>query len=159
MDKNTVVNFVNELKSKGIERFVIRYEGGNRFTDSKSDSSRIYLADNYVVVLDTTNNFNNANARFNIRLIPYDNIDNIIAYDLTTVETIEVLKAEGCWNEDMQELVKSRGGRVFIKPVVNNTSNYGEEKEKVVDEDTGEEKIETVIKGDQPGRITTGYNK
>ena len=159
MDKNTVVNFVNELKSKGIERFVIRYEGGNRFTDSKSDSSRIYLADNYVVALDTTNNFNNANARFNIRIIPYDNIDDIIAYDLTTVETIEVLKAEGCWNEDMQELVKSRGGRVFIKPVVNNTSNYGEEKEKVVDEDTGEEKIETVIKGDQPGRITTGYNK
>jgi hypothetical protein len=159
MDKSSVVNFVNELKEKGIENFVIRYEGGNRFTDSKSDSSRIYLGDNYVVVLDTTNNFNNPNARFNVRLIPYDNIDNIIAYDLTTVQAIDVLKAEGCWNEDMQSLIRSRGGRVFIKPIIANTSNYAEEKEKVVDEETGEETEETVIKGDEPGRITTGYNK
>ena len=159
MDKSAVINFVNTLKEKGIENFVIRYEGGNRFTDSKSDSSRIYLGDEYVVAVDTTNNFTNATARFNVRLIPYDNIDDIVAYDLNTADTIEVLKAEGCWNDDMKELIKARGGRVFIKPVTSNTSNYAEEKEKVVDEETGEETLETVIKGDQPGRITTGYNK
>lgn len=159
MDKSTVLNFVNELNSKGIDRYVIRYEGGNRFTDSKSDSSRIYLANDCVVVLDTTTNFTNPNARWNIRKIPYDNIDDIIAYDLTTKDAVEILKAEGCWNEEMQELVKTRGGRVMIKPLAQNTSSYGEETEKVVDEDTEEEKEVPVIKGDEPGRIITGSSK
>ena len=47
----------------------------------------------------------------------------------------------------------------MIKPVVNNTSSYGEEYETVVNEETGEEEKVTVIKGDQPGRITTGSSK
>lgn len=159
MDKAQVQSFVDELKSKGIDRFVLRYEGGNRFTDSKSDSSRIYLASDYVIILDTTNNFTNPNARWNVRKIPYENIDNITAYDLTTKEAIDILNAEGAFDEDMQELIKKRGGRVMIKPTAPNTSSYGEELEKVVNEDTGEEEDVTVIKGDEPGRITTGSSK
>lgn len=159
MDKAQVQNFVDELKSKGIDRFVLRYEGGNRFTDSKSDSSRIYLASDYVIILDTTANFTNPNARWNVRKIPYENIDNITAYDLTTKEAIDILNAEGAFDEDMQELIKKRGGRVMIKPTAPNTSSYGEELEKVVDEDTGEDTEVPVIKGDEPGRITTGSSK
>jgi hypothetical protein len=159
MDKSQVLNIVNNLKSKEIDRFVIRYEGGNRFTDSKSDSSRIYLGSDYVVILDTTTNFTNPNARWNIRKIPYENIDNIAAYDLSTKEAINILNEEGIFDETMQELIKKRGGRVMIKPVALNTSAYGEEKEKVVNEETGEEELVTVIKGDEPGRITTGSSK
>lgn len=159
MDKAEIVNFVNSLKEKGIDRYVIRYEGGNRFTDSKSDSSRIALCENYVLILDTTTNFTNPNARWNIRKIPYDNIDNIAAYDLSTKEAIDILNEEGIFDETMQELIKKRGGRVMIKPVALNTSAYGEEKEKVVNEETGEEELVTVIKGDEPGRITTGSSK
>ena len=158
MDKAEVVNFVNSLKEKGIDRFVIRYEGGNRFTDSKSDSSRIYLGDDHVVILDTSNNFTNKNARFNIRCIPYENIDNIAAYDLTTAEAVDVLKAEGCWNDEMEELIKMRGGKVVIKPITNNTSAYGEETKKELD-DNEEEVDVPVIEGDEPGRVISGYDK
>ena len=159
MDKAEVVNFVNSLKEKGIDRFVLRYEGGNRFTDSKSDSSRIALCGNYVLILDTTTNFTNPNARWNIRKIPYENIDNISAYDLTTKEAIDILKEEGIFDESMEELIKKRGGRVMIKPTPLNTSSYGEEVEKVVNEETGEVSLVTVIKGDEPGRIITGSSK
>ena len=159
MDKSQVLSIVNNLKSKEIDRFVIRYEGGNRFTDSRSDSSRIYLGSDYVVILDTTTNFTNPNARWNIRFVPYEDIDDIIAYDLSTKNAIEILKQEGCWSEEFEELIKKRGGKVMIKPIAANTSSYGEEMEKVVNEETGEEELVPVIKGDEPARITTGSSK
>jgi hypothetical protein len=59
----------------------------------------------------------------------------------------------------MQNIIKKRGGKVTITPTLINTSSYAEEYEIVVDEETGKVKKVTVIKGDQPGRITTGSSK
>ena len=159
MDKSIIVSFVNKLKDKGIDNFVIRYENASRFSEANSESSRIYLADDHVIVLDVSNNYGSDKGRFNIRCISYDNIETITAPDLSTVEAIEMLKAEGCYDELFQDLIKKRGGRVRIKPVVPNTSKYGQEKETVVDEETQEESEVPVIKGDAPGMITTGYDK
>ena len=159
MDKAQVQNFVDELKSNGVENYYIRYEDCNRISYAKSESSRIYLGSDHVIVLDTTQNYGNDKARWNIRCIPYESIESVTASELSTQEAIAILNAEGALDDDMKELIKTRGGRVPIKPVVRNTSSYGEELEKVVNEDTGEEEDVTVIKGDEPGRITTGSSK
>lgn len=159
MTKETAQSIIDKLKANNIEKFLIRYENANRFTVSKTDTSHIYFAPDYIVVLETSNNYGNPNARFNVRFIDYASVETITANELNVVDAIKLLKAEGCYDEDMQNIIKKRGGKVVIKPVVNNTSSYGEEYETAVNEETGEEEKVTVIKGDQPGRITTGSSK
>jgi hypothetical protein len=159
MTKETAHMIIDKLKANNIEKILIRYENANRFTITKTDTSHIYFAPDYIVVLETSNNYGNPNARFNVRFIDYGSVETITANELNVADAIKLLKSEGCYDEDMQNIIKKRGGKVTITPTLINTSSYAEEYETVVDEETGKVKKVTVIKGDQPGRITTGSSK
>jgi hypothetical protein len=159
MTKETAHMIIDKLKANNIEKILIRCENANRFTITKTDTSHIYFASDYIVVLETSNNYGNPNARFNVRFIDYGSVETITANELNVADAIKLLKSEGCYDEDMQNIIKKRGGKVTITPTLINTSSYAEEYEIVVDEETGKVKKVPVIKGDQPGRITTGSSK
>ena len=159
MTKETAHSIIDKLKANNIEKILIRCENANRFTITKTDTSHIYFAPDYIVVLETSNNYGNPNARFNVRFIDYGSVETITANELNVADAIKLLKSEGCYDEDMQNIIKKRGGKVTITPTLINTSSYAEEYETVVNEETGEEEKVPVIKGSQPGRITTGSSK
>jgi hypothetical protein len=153
MEKSSVISFINNLNSIGVKSFVIRFEGGNRFVKSHTESCIATPQDNYVLSVETATNFGNTDGRFNVRCIPYEDICTIASYDLSVKETIELLKKENCYTDEIKDLLRVTGSKVQIHPTVNSTSSYGE----LYETNSDGEKV-SVIKGDQPGRITTGFN-
>lgn len=146
MEKAELEKFVGNLKKAGIDNYVLRYEGGNRMSNSNSDTSQIRLTSDYAVQVEMSDNPQNKDGRFLVKCIPYSNIDTASSYNLTIQQTIDYIKAEGVWDKDMESLIKN-GGRVVLQPGV---GGYGE----VQDKDGN-----PVLQSDLPGRITTGFNK
>jgi len=125
MEKSVFDSFVNGLKSAGVDRYSVRFEGGNRTIDHNSESSYIVPKGDFIYGLETCNNYGKLDGSFNLKCIPYDNIDNLAAYGLTTKETIKVVKELGLDSEEgIIDLIKKRGARVST--LVVNRQNIGE---------------------------------
>ena len=123
MDKSVIESFINNLKSAGVEKFMIRCEGGNRFAEHNTDSSRIFLQGDYALVLETKNNYGSDTGAFNVKAVPYDNIDDVTSFDLTTKEILDFLSAEGVTvDEDLKKFISTHGARVSVKP---GSGNFG----------------------------------
>lgn len=146
MEKSAVETFIGNLETAKVDNYSIRYEGGNRFSSSNSDSGRILLADDHVTIVEIDNYHAYHDGRFTVRSIPYDNIDNIYANGLTTKQIVDFLKAEGTWNEDVEKLISGIGGRIVLQP---GHGGYGE----VQDKDGN-----PILNTDLPGRVTTGQS-
>lgn len=144
MEKTELQKFITNLATANIDNYSIRYEGGNRFSSSNSESSRIRLTDDYVIVAETDSNYGSKSTLFTVKAVPYGNIDNASAYDLTTKQLIDFLNAEGILDEGMKQFVASNGNRVLLKP---GHGGYGE----IQDGDGN-----PIIDSNLPGRVTTG---
>ena len=154
MEKSTIEEFINFLKEIGITNYVIRIEGGNRFIQADSEDSKIILKDDVIVSVEKSLNYGYNKGRFIVRYIPYDNINTIAAGDLTAKETLELLESAGALTDEVKNMIKATGAKVQIHPQKENTSAYGE----IYKVDEEGNKV-TTIEGDEPGRVTTGFNK
>lgn len=144
MEKVELEKFINNLAAANVNNYSIRYEGGNRFSSSNSESSRIRLTDEYAIVAETDSNYGSKSTLFTVKAVPYGNIDDASAYDLTTKQLIDFLNAEGVLDDDLKQFVGSNGNRVLLKP---GHGGYGE----IQDKDGN-----PIIDSNLPGRVTTG---
>lgn len=144
MEKAELQKFINNLATANIDNYSIRYEGGNRFSSSNSDSSRIKLTNDYVIIVETDSNYGSKSSLFTVKAVPYGNVDNAAAYDLTTKQIIDFLNAEGILDDDLKQFIGSKGSRVLLKP---GHGGYGE---------IQDEEGKPVIDSGLPGRVTTG---
>ena len=144
MEKADLQKFINNLNAANIDSYTIRYEDANRFSNSKSDSSRVILGNDYVIIAETDSNYGSKTSTFTVKGVPYDDVSNIAAYDLTTKQLIDFLNAEGVLDDDLKQFIASRGNRVVLQP---GHGGYGE----IQDEDG-----KPVINSNLPGRVTTG---
>ena len=117
MDKSTITTFINYLTNAGINKYTIRYCDGSQVATHGSDSCYISLQDDAAVIIETKNNYGNKSGAFNIKFIDYDDIFYVGASDLTVAEIIEVLNSASItMDEQLEELITTRGGRVSITP-------------------------------------------
>ena len=114
---------------------------------SGTESCRLFLQNDYVLGLETKNNYGADKAAFNIKVIPYDNIDNAASMDLTTKETLDFLAAEGIsLDEDIKNFISSHGARIQIQP---GTAGYGIP----VDEEGN-----PILANNKLPKVTTGFS-
>ena len=123
MDKSVLESFVNNLKSVGVEKYSIRYEDCNRFTEHGSESGRIFLKSDYALILETRTNYGSDKGALGVTAVPYEEISDASSFDLTTKEIIDFLTAEGIdLDEDLKKFISAHGAKVAIRP---GTAGYG----------------------------------
>ena len=147
MEKSVLTSFINKLKDAGIEKYMLRIEGGNRTIEHGTDSCRLFFLGEYVLGLETKNNYGADKAAFNVKVVPYENVDNAASMDLTTKETLDFLAAEGIdLDEDTENFIKSHGARIQIQP---GNAGYGVP----VDEDGN-----PILANNKLPKVTTGFS-
>lgn len=144
MDKSVIEQFKSNLEAAEIEGFQLRIEGGNRTIYHNKDS-KIYLQGDYMIGIETKNNHGaKTKNNFNIIAVPYDNVDNAKAFEVTVKQLIAFLQAEGIpMDEELDEFIKTHGGRVSID--LKSSGYYGE---------IHNEKGQVVLPSPMPGRVT-----
>lgn len=115
MTKENLQKFIDDCKSAGIERWALRFEGGNRTAVHGNDGCRICLRDNDVVIIEPCRNYA-SNGFYNITICAYDMIDNVKAIDLPITETIGLLTNLGLYDSTMEEFIKNGIHRQPIIP-------------------------------------------
>lgn len=145
MERSVIEQFRENLKSAGIEDFNLRVEGGNRIV-THGKNSKIYLQGDYVLGIEYKNNPGAASkANFNILAIPYENVDNAKAFDVTTKQLIDFVNIVGLeMDDELTEFISTHGGRVSIGQ--RTTSGYYGE--------IHNEKGQVVLTTPLPGRVT-----
>ena len=146
MEKSVIEQFRDNLKSVGIEDFSIRFEGGNRVASHGKDS-KLYLQGDYILGIEYKNNHGSSNskANFNLLAVPYENIDDAKAYDVTTKQLIDFVNLVGLeMDDELKEFISTHGGRVSIGQ--RTTSGYYGE----IHNEKGEVALTTPL----PGRVT-----
>lgn len=146
MEKSVLESFVNTLKEADIKGFTIRYEGGNRISSNDTESTRLVVGSDCVYCIDTENNYGSARGQFNIKAIPYDDIDDVAVFDLTVPETLKILNSLGILDDDIKEFIRKRGHRSVVTDP-KNRDHYGE----TIDPETKQPEIHSII----PGRVTS----
>lgn len=145
MEKSVLEKFKSDLESAGITELNLRIEGGNK-TITHNENSKIYLQSDYVVGFEFRNNHGAApKANFNILAVPYENIDNAKAFDVTTKQLIDFCNAAGIdMDDELKEFISTHGGRVSIEQRTA-SGYYGE---------IHNEKGQVVLTTPLPGRVT-----
>jgi hypothetical protein len=144
MEKAVLEKFIGDLKTANIDHWNLRFEGGNRTIGHDSQTCCLALLDDYVLGIETNNNYGSTTGSFNFKAIPYDNIDTASSYNVTTAEAVAFAKATGIYSDEVEELIKAYGGKVTIHP---GTGGYGEIKDS---------EGNVIIEPGLPGRVTTG---
>lgn len=116
MEKAHLEEFLNVCKDAGIEKWTLRFEGGNRSVTHGNDSTRIYLRDNDLIIIEPTHNYATPNGQFNITCNTYEMIDNVRVMDVPYAESIEIFKGLGIWDEELEQMVKASVKRMPIIP-------------------------------------------
>ena len=88
MTKNQIFDIIGKLKSAGVTEVCIRDDEGDSFVVNNEDST-ILDADPYAIIIDPSRNTTRKDGQFNVRVIPYDNICHITAFDVS----VEVMRA------------------------------------------------------------------
>lgn len=144
MEKSVLESFINNLKAANIEGFMLRFEGGNRLVEDNTESCRVFLQNGYVLAIETKNNYGSDKGAFNVKAIPYENIDDAASLDLTTQQILDFISAEGIeLTDELKKFVASHGARVAINP---GYAGYGEPVDK---------EGKPILQNGMP-RITTG---
>lgn len=145
MDKSVLEKFKSDLEAAGITEFNVRVEGGNK-TLANNDNSKIILQGDHIIGIEYKNNpAAGPKSNFNVVAVPYDNIDDAKAFDLTTKQLIDFCGSAGITMDDeLKEFISSHGGRVSIGQ--RNTSGYYGE--------IHNEKGQVVLTTPLPGRVT-----
>lgn len=123
MNKANIDSFESKLKSAGIDKYTIRFEGGNRSLFVNSESCRIKKLGDYIIALETDQNYGVIGSNFNITMVEYDLIDSVTTRGLNVKEALDVLAALGADDDEMKELIALRGSGA--QPPIINASNAG----------------------------------
>lgn len=110
MDKSSIESFVTELKNKGITKFLVRCEGGNRILYN-NDNSLIRLKDDALYCVERSKNYAAGDGIIDIIKVAYEDINDIKSVDLSYTDSIELCKSLGLWDADMEEMFTSIGHR------------------------------------------------
>lgn len=147
MEKAVLEKFKSDLESAGITDLNLRIEGGNK-TITHNDHAKIILQSDYVVGLEVKNNHGAGTKNsFNILAVPYENIDNAKAFDVTVKQLMDFLTASGITIDDeLKKFISSHGNRVILQ--TRTEGGYYEE----VKNDKGQVVFTTPL----PGRVTMG---
>lgn len=116
MTKAQFDKFVQDCKDAGIDKFAVRFEGGNRTAVHGYDSTRIIGRADDIIIIEPTHNYTTPNGQFNITTCTYEMIDNLRALDVPYKESIDLLKNLGVWDEDMEDMFKHSVKRQPIIP-------------------------------------------
>ena len=116
MDKSHVEAVLQAFKDAGIEKWTLRFEGGNRSVTHGYDSTRIVLRDDDLIIIEPTHNYATPDGQFNITSCSYDMIDNIRALDVPFEESIKIFENLGIYDDDIKEMVKESVRRQPIIP-------------------------------------------
>lgn len=103
MTKEVFESFVNLAKAKGITKYAIRCEGGNRIIYHDDFTGRIIFDTEKIISVQLTRNNAIPHQGFIISAITYDCIDSVLLNDIEFTDTISVIKALGAWNDDMKK--------------------------------------------------------
>ena len=106
MEKAHLEQFLQNCKDAGIEKWTLRFEGGNRSVTNGNDSTRIILRDNDLLIIEPTHNYATPNGQFNITTCAYEMIDNVRVMDLTFQQTIDLMNNLGIYDDDMKDMLK-----------------------------------------------------
>lgn len=116
MDKAHLESIIQAFKDAGIDKFAIRFEGGNRTVVHGYDSTRIILRENDIILIEPTHNYATPTGQFNITSCTYEMIDNVRALDVPFKESIEIFKNLGIYDDELEAMVKSSAKRMAIVP-------------------------------------------
>ena len=116
MTRDEFNKIVNAGNAVGLTKYVIRAEGGNRMFYNNGESSIIYPDTTHAICFELSRNYAEPNGQFNITLIPYDNMDTLKFIDIPFVEGLNMMKALGCKDDKLIEMVKHIPRRQDIKP-------------------------------------------
>lgn len=117
MEKSVLETFVNAVKAAECETYDIRFEGGNRVATNNSEGSILSLADDAVIAIEVKNNYADKKGVFNVKCIPYDNIDDAGVTGMTVAQVIKFCEEYGVeLTDEIKTLIAARGGRVSITP-------------------------------------------
>jgi hypothetical protein len=116
MEKAQLEQFIQTCKDAGIEKWTLRFEGGNRSVTSGNDSTKIIPRDNDVVIIEPTHNYATPNGQFNITICTYEMIDNVKVMDVPFKESIDIFKGLGIYDDELEKLVKTSVKRQPIIP-------------------------------------------
>lgn len=150
MTKSEFDKIIAAGKAAGLEKYVVRCEGGNRVIYHKSESSLIYPKDTYLICFELSRNYASKNGQFNIIMVPYDDIDTVKFVDVPFVEGLAIMNDLGCKDDQLLEFVKTIPRRQEIYP---GTGGIAPITEKRVASD-GTVTETPIINGSVPGYIT-----
>lgn len=119
MTKAQFDKFVQDCKDSGIDKFAVRFEGGNRSAVHGYDSTRIIGREEDIVIIEPTHNYATPNGQFNITVCTYEMIDNVRVLDATFKQTIDMLTNLGVYDDDMEAMIKSS---VIRQPLIPGTA-------------------------------------
>lgn len=116
MEKAHLEEFLQTCKDAGIEKWTLRFEGGNRSVTHGNDSTRIILRENDLVIIEPTHNYATPNGQFNICICTYEMIDNVKVMDVPFQESIDIFKGLGIYDDELEDMVKHSVKRQPIIP-------------------------------------------
>ena len=104
MTKENLEKFIQNCKDAGIERWMLRFEGGNRSAVHGNDGCRIIPRDDDVVIIEPCRNYA-SDGVYNITVCAYEMIDNVRALDLPIANTINLLTELGLYDDNMKNFI------------------------------------------------------
>lgn len=109
MEKATMQKAINTMKSAGVTSFGFFARGGNIEMRHDGKTEFIFLLTDYVVSVRPAPSFDNLSnniSQAEINFVPYENIDYMHPYDVSTVEMMDILKAAGVSVNDVNDVVQ-----------------------------------------------------
>lgn len=104
MTKEQLEEFIESCKAAGLERWALRFEGGNRTVVHGNEGTRIVLRDEDVVIIEPCHNYA-SDGVYNITLCTYDMIDNVRAIDTTFLQSVKILEELGVIDDDLKQVL------------------------------------------------------
>ena len=121
MTKAHLEQFLQTCKEAGIEKWTLRFEGGNRSVTHGNDSTRIILRDDDLIIIEPTHNYATPNGQFNITTCTYEMIDNVRVLDVPFAESIKIFEGLGIYDDDLEDMVKHSVKR---QPIIPGTGGF-----------------------------------
>lgn len=119
MTKAFMDTFIAALTTAGVTSYNVRCEGANRIVSHNGDNRLILEGDNSILALEITSNNINYKGGFDLKCVPYDDIEDIYSMNLSVKQVISILTTYGLLTDDARNMISKYGARYDIKPGTN----------------------------------------
>lgn len=116
MTKATFDNYVSKLKASGVTEFVIRAESGNKTFYHNEETGKLKTTDTYVVAIELDRNYAKSGTRFTIEVFDFDDIDAVLAVDVPFATAVNLVKAMGVYDDEVDKYFKNTPVRMDLRP-------------------------------------------